>query len=114
VSGVNHPRGTSNSNARGSAAARRARKRWLLATFDPELGEGAARCAIARDAHCLGVVTFDTITVDRYPLPGVLGGTYVQGNIRPACGPCNSRDGNDIRDSRKEPPPCLTPLTTAR
>ena len=43
---------------------------------------------------------FDTITVDRYPVPGIDGGSYRHGNIRPACGTCNSRHGNALRWSR--------------
>lgn len=94
MSGPNHPRGTSNSDDRGSSETRRRRKRWLLETF----GDGvAAPCAFG----CGTVVTMETITVDRYPVPGVEGGRYVRGNIRPACGPCNSRDGNDLRERRK-------------
>lgn len=33
MSGLNHPRGTSNTNDRGSAAARRARREWLVETY---------------------------------------------------------------------------------
>lgn len=80
-------RGTSNSNARGSARSRRERKAWLLTTF----GDGTtAPCSFG----CGTMLTVDTITVDRFPLAGVDGGRYVRGNIRPACGPCNSLDGH--------------------
>jgi len=83
-------RGTSNGNARGSAAARRARKLWLLMTF----GDGtSAPCSFG----CGTVLTLETITVDRYPIPGCQGGRYVQGNIRPACGTCNSVNGGALR-----------------
>ena len=41
------------------------------------------------------MLTFKTMTVDRFPLAGVDGGRYVRGNIRPACGPCNSSDGTN-------------------
>ncbi len=85
-------RGTTNSNARGGAPARRARKRWLLTTF----GDGTrAKCALALPG-CLVWVTFETLSVDRFPVPGYLGGRYVRGNIRPACGHCNSVDGGHI------------------
>lgn len=82
-------RGTSNTNARGSAANRRARKQWLLDTF----GDGeTAPCGF-----CTVPVTVETITVDRFPVPGCRGGRYVRGNIRPACGPCNSIHGGAVR-----------------
>jgi hypothetical protein len=34
-----------------------------------------------------------TMTKDRWPLSGADGGHYVRGNVRPACGSCNSADG---------------------
>ena len=87
-------RGTSNSNSRGSAEDRRRRKTYLLATF----GDGqSAPCSFG----CGTEVNFDTITVDRYPVPGIEGGTYKRDNIRPACGPCNTADGAEIAKSRK-------------
>lgn len=86
-------RGTSNSNQRGSAAARRARKQWLLDTF----GDGAiAPCFVN---GCDAVLTFDTITVDRIQL-GRDGGSYRRDNIRPACGPHNSSEGSKARHHR--------------
>lgn len=82
-------RGTSNRNDRGSALSRRRRKAWLLAEF----GDGtSAPCAFG----CGTVLTFATITVDRFPVAGVDGGRYVRGNIRPACAPCNSRHGGGL------------------
>lgn len=91
-------RGTTNRNARGGAEDRRRRKQWLLDTF----GNGTeAKCALASSPECLVVVTFDTITVDRYPLSGVDGGTYRRGNIRPACGPCNFSAGGKMGNQRK-------------
>lgn len=65
MSGPNAPRGTTNRNQRGNTADRRARRQWLLNTFD--------------------------------------GGTYAYDNIRPACGPCNSRAGTALREERKTP-----------
>lgn len=83
-------RGTTNRNARGSAPARRARKLWLLGKF----GDGeTALCSFG----CGTVLTFDTVTVDRHPIPGCQGGTYVRSNIRPACGHCNSSHGGTLR-----------------
>jgi len=100
MSGAKHPRGTSNRNdpSRGTPAQRRARKLWLLHTF----GNGDyALCAIGLNDICLGVVDYDSLQVDRYPVPGALGGTYDRGNIRPACGPCNSIDGSQLREVLK-------------
>lgn len=77
-------RGTTNRNARGNSADRRARRQFLLDKF----GDGKT-CVCS---HCSAVLDDSTITVDRI-VPGVLGGTYVRANIRPACGPCNSRLG---------------------
>lgn len=92
MSGPNHPRGTSNTNSRGSAQERRARKQWLLDTF----GDGTWA-----DCHfCRLVLDFGTITVDRI-IPGCQGGRYVRGNIRPACLRCNSIDGNIIREQAR-------------
>jgi hypothetical protein len=86
-------RGSSNMNQRGSSAARRARKAWLLGQF----GDGEkAECAFG----CGAVLTLDTITVDRFPLPGCQGGTYVRGNIRPACSTCNSSRGAVLRRNK--------------
>lgn len=85
-------RGTSNGMSRGGAPARRARKHWLLETF----GDGrTALCSFG----CGTVLTFETLTVDRYPVPGCRGGRYVRGNIRPACQPCNSTNGGALRSS---------------
>jgi hypothetical protein len=83
-------RGTSNGNQRGGSAARRARKVWLLGHF----GDGEkAECTFG----CGSVVDLDTITVDRFPVPGCQGGTYARGNIRPACSACNSSRGAVLR-----------------
>lgn len=83
-------RGTSNTNARGGSPARRSRKQWLLDNF----GDGEkAPCAFG----CGTIVTLETMSVDRFPIPGVMGGRYVRGNIRPACGPCNSSHGATLR-----------------
>lgn len=83
-------RGTSNTNARGGSPARRSRKQWLLDTF----GDGEkAPCGFG----CGAVLTLETMSVDRYPIPGVMGGRYVRGNIRVACIPCNSAHGATLR-----------------
>jgi len=87
-------RGTTNTNARGSALARRRRKQWLLDNF----GDGVtAPCSF----ECGVLVDFDTITVDRFPVAGCDGGRYVRGNIRPGCGTCNSADGGRMGARRR-------------
>ena len=87
------PRGTSNSNSRGSSYARRKRKQWLL----DEFGDGTT----APCSFCGCELTFETLTVDRFPIPGCEGGTYSRGNIQPACGADNSRDGAAIGAKRR-------------
>jgi len=88
------PRSTTNRNARGSAANRRARRQWLLDTF----GDGiTAPCSFG----CGTRVTLRTMSIDRYPVTGIDGGTYERGNIRPACGPCNSAHGGALGAARK-------------
>lgn len=83
-------RGTSNGNSRGGSADRRRRKLWLLEEF----GDGSqAACSFG----CGTTVTMETITVDRFPVPGCQGGTYARGNIRPACRGCNSSRGAVLR-----------------
>jgi hypothetical protein len=87
---VTATRGTTNRNARGNSRDRQARRQWLLDTF----GDGTtAPCAFG----CGTRVTIDTVTADRFPVPGCDGGRYVRGNIRPACGPCNSKHGGALR-----------------
>lgn len=81
---MSEARGTSNTNARGSAEDRRRRKRWLI-------DNGFTRCHF-----CLVVLTLETMTVDRI-VPGCQGGRYTRDNIRPACGPCNSSEGGGTR-----------------
>jgi hypothetical protein len=88
-------RGTSNKNITGSSEDRRRRKRWLLVTF----GDGeSAECSFE---GCTVRVTFETITVDRFPIPGYAGGTYKRDNIRPACAKCNYTDGSRAGHRRK-------------
>lgn len=85
---ITHPRGTSNSNTRGSSATRARRRLWLVAAW----GDGeTAPCFF-----CGTSLTVHTVTTDRI-VPGIQEGRYVRGNIRPACLSCNSTDGNKIR-----------------
>lgn len=123
-------RGTSNTNERGSAANRRARKTWLLETYaaDKNLwriqytrGDGL-ESSVAEDRHppwtdlvlvlqtdelpacrcyrCGALLHFETLTVDRI-IPGCHGGTYRRNNIRPACSSCNTETGAPLRRKGK-------------
>lgn len=75
-------------DSRGSAEDRRRRKQYLLDVY----GDGSTvKCWL-----CGLMLTYATLTVDRV-VPGAYGGRYIRKNIRPACGPCNSRDGNEIK-----------------
>lgn len=51
--------------------------------------------ATCRCYRCGGLLTDETVTVDRI-LPGCKGGTYRRENIRPACGTCNSETGGAL------------------
>lgn len=88
-------RGTSNGNAAGSSYARRRRKQWLLDTF----GDGTT-CPCSFEG-CDVVLTFETVSTDRYPLAGIEGGTYRRDNIRPACLPHNIEHGSRLGVERK-------------
>ena len=43
---------------------------------------------------CGDLLTWETATLDRYPIMGMHGGKYEWGNIRLACSGCNSRNRN--------------------
>lgn len=116
-------RGTSNKNAAGSSEDRRRRKVWLVNEFradkdimrcvwedgyveefewDSEVDPGNPgivafeRIPACRCYRCGRLLTVETVTVDRR-IPGCHGGTYRRNNIRPACGPCNSKTGGAVR-----------------
>lgn len=84
-------RGTTNRNDRGSSYDRAARRRFLLAAFDPDLGPRRCRCVF-----CKKVLIERTVTVERI-VPGCRGGRYTRDNIMPACGDCNSEHGGALR-----------------
>ena len=84
-------RGTSNKNVRGSSYDVRARKHYLLVTYESDIGPGTCRCY-----RCGTLLDFFLLTVDRIK-PGCRGGTYARHNIRPACGSCNSQTGGSVR-----------------
>ena len=86
-------RGTSNTNSRGSAAERRRRKCFLLAWH----GDGITCLCFA----CGKVLLYSTVQSDRI-IPGILGGGYARGNIRPCCGPCNIIGGNLVKKWLRE------------
>jgi hypothetical protein len=87
--GSPHRRGTSNTNARGSAESRRARRAWIMATYGVDGIVVCWRCDLPMFEH--------EFEVDRV-IAGALGGTYARSNIRPACSPCNIDHGNLVRD----------------
>jgi hypothetical protein len=62
---------------RGNAAARRARKHWMLRTW----GDGHTCPCV----HCSEALTYDTVEADRI----VPGGSYRHDNVQPACRSCN-------------------------
>lgn len=80
-------RGTTNKNVTGSSYDRRKRKLFLLTKF------GDGETAVCSFDGCDVVLTFDTITVDRFPIMGCDGGTYRRENIRPSCAFHNSQHG---------------------
>lgn len=98
-------RGTSNGGSRGSSTTRRARRAWLIKTYESDVA-GFARCyrcgvlLVNPDDVPIGAPgpgpNILPLTVDRI-IPGCRGGRYVRGNIRPACGPCNSETGGSLR-----------------
>lgn len=55
--------------------------------FDPEAGSD--RWFVICAGSCGRTLTRDTATVDRYPVPGMAGGTYHLDNTRLACAKCN-------------------------
>lgn len=80
--------GRCNSNERGSAKQRRARRRWLLSVEAGWGGDGF-------DVPCwdCGVLLeFEDLYVDRI-IPGEDGGRYTRGNIAPHCCLCSCRQG---------------------
>lgn len=81
---------------RGSAKSRRARKVWMLATFDPDLGPDQARCRLVLSDRCLGILDHSTITPDRL----VLGSGYDRAGIQPACRNCQNVQGALVTNGR--------------
>ena len=71
---------------RGSAAARRARKWWMLSN-SRWLGDGE-RC---RCVHCGTWLSFATVEADRI----IPGGPYARWNVQPSCGSDNKARSDD-------------------
>lgn len=86
-------RGNTNKNLRGNTKQRRIRRQYLVDTF----GDGTTvECQLRLSHECAKeatILTVDTVTIDCHPLPRHEGGTYIRGNIRPACMPCQRRQG---------------------
>jgi 5-methylcytosine-specific restriction endonuclease McrA len=78
----------SNTNQRGSAADRRARKAHLFAT---QAVDGVAVCRF-----CAVPMLPEDATVDRL-VPRQSGGRYVRDNIGLACRPCQNEQGVRLR-----------------
>jgi len=76
-----------NGNQRGSATDRRRRKVWIFERFGVD---GIVTCAF-----CSVPMLPEDATVDRI-VPGCRGGRYVQGNIRPACRPCQQEQAGEL------------------
>lgn len=89
-------RSTSNGNSTGSSYTRRRRRQWLVDTY----GDGTT-CVCSFEG-CEAVLTVDNVSVDRYPIPGIEGGTYRRDNIRPSCLPCNTKHGSALGVARKK------------
>lgn len=110
-------RGTTNGNSRGGSDDRRARRAWIVLTYESNV-PGYCRCyrcgVLLYNPDALEpsvfvgrigeIVINSTVTVElAYPLtidrivPGCRGGTYRRNNIRPACGTCNSETGATTR-----------------
>lgn len=90
-------RGTTNRNSRGSSYTRRRRREWLVEQF----GDGVhVACFLQVSPYCRWVLDVDTVSADRLVL-GADGGSYRRGNIRPACGPCQCRQGGVIGAARR-------------
>jgi len=75
---------------RGNSYDRRRRREWLMKEFDPDLGPNKVRCHLfGLSENCRQYLDIHTMTVDRIdPDDG-----YRRENCRPACMPCQSRQG---------------------
>ena len=70
---------------RGNAAARRARKLWMLAQAIWNGNGTECDCALRCSTKCSGRVQYETVEADRI----IPGGPYARHNVQPACRACN-------------------------
>lgn len=73
---------------------------WNGDPYPEPLGEGVPACRCWR---CGKLLTADTVTIDRWPVPGIDGGKYTATNTRPACGTCNPTTGATVRRGQSGP-----------
>lgn len=83
---------------RGNSRDRARRRRWLLESFDTDLGPDLARCHLELSDRCRGTVDRHTLSVDRIE-PG---GSYAHENIQPACTPCQTTQGALITKAARD------------
>jgi hypothetical protein len=72
-------------HGRGNWKDRMRRRKWLLSPDAPFGGDGEQTPCF----WCESPVTYDTLSVDRWPYCGHEGGGYNRLNIVPSCDPCN-------------------------
>lgn len=72
---------------RGNNQDRKARKLWMLRTWDLDLPAWLCRCV-----HCAEVQGYDSVQADRIK-PG---GSYRRGNVQPSCASCNRQRSDDV------------------
>lgn len=85
-------RGTSNTNVRGSAKDRRARRQWILSAYGDGFTCPCWDCDAPLDA--------ETLTIAR-ATPGALGGTYRRENCRPSCATCLGWSSHPIKEKKR-------------
>lgn len=78
---------------RGSSRDRKRRKLWMLATFDPDLGDSRVRCHLKLSGKCERVLDYSTVTADRI----VRGSSYARDGLQPSCQPCQNTQGGLAR-----------------
>lgn len=84
-------------SARGNVTTRRRRKLWMLT---PEAGFGGdGATVLCSEPDCDAILTIDTVFVDRI-VPGIDGGRYVKGNVKPHCCSCSHKQGWKVRKGR--------------
>lgn len=81
---------------------RRRLKSYLFRRYGCQEPDGTWRASCA--FGCGEVLTWDTASIDRYPIPGRDGGEYTRKNTRLACRPCNCADRCLSTDAKESPP----------